>query len=373
MPVRLHAYEGEPPEDALLRSEFLRDAAYTYVVATSAQERQRQALAPPHQRAAGTSDHRPAGKLAAERRPAYEGRGEVFLAFPKMVRHLMAEPCLTRSEQRVLVRRAILDVAGTPEERTRLLHDLGPLSDALEELEARGIDLADGHPPPDGEFASPQLLQLLADLQHALRPHLARSGLPTFEQAARRWLVGVPPFGDLLVLEGFTFLTPLQRLMVERFSASGRAVIAIFPMRPEQPEAFRVMEDTYRRWWPPAPTSLTEGVQASTALSEVQERLFAGGQQCFSSDASLRVRGFDHEHEEVRACIEEVGRVRLGVRFGGRRARCHRHPFPAAVRRAPAGGGGGRRYPDPAGHPPTAASPHTCGSLHPEPLRDLVS
>lgn len=54
------------------------------------------------------------------------GTEAVFLTFPKMVRHLMGWTCLTRSEERVLVRRAIHDVAATDADRVRLLHDVAP-------------------------------------------------------------------------------------------------------------------------------------------------------------------------------------------------------------------------------------------------------
>jgi hypothetical protein len=308
VPVRLQVYEGDPPSDEVIRAEFLQGTDYTYVVATAAQERLRMDLAPARQRTSHAPPAVPGAAVAASPKARYDSRTEdVFLTFPKMVRHLMGRPCLTRSEERVLVRRAILDVSATDADRIRLLHDVGPLTDALAELASRGINLAGHEAPPSERFASPQLLVLLRDLQAAMSAHIAGMGATTFEAAAREWLEGAPPLGRLLVLDGFTFLTPLQRLLVDRMAAAGD-VVAIFPYRSEQRSAFEVMERTYEPWWPPLSEPLTSAVDPSSALSEAKGALFAAKTGRVSGDGSLRIQGYDHEHDEARACVVELAR-----------------------------------------------------------------
>lgn len=308
MPVRLHTYEADPPSNDIIRAAFLNDTDYTYVVATTAQERLRRVLAPPHQHPPAAAPTMSSTAVTASPGTRYDpGTEDVFLTFPKTVRHLMGRTCLTRSEERVLVRRAIHDVAATDADRVRLLHDVAPLTDALAELAGRGIDLATCPPPVAESFASPQLLDLLRDLQAVMAAKVAAMSSTTFETAAREWLESTPSLGQLLVLDGFTFLTPLQRLLVDRMAVAGD-VVAIFPYRSEQGSAFQVMKRTYDPWWPPAREPLTSAVPGSSALAEAKEAFFAVESRQISADGSLRVQGYDHEHDEARACVEELAR-----------------------------------------------------------------
>src|SRR4051812_34618342 len=88
MTVRLNLYEGDPPSLQDLAGRFGLDDDFVFLTANSAIERMRveEGLQPPFQVAAG---------------------GDVLLAFNKAVRHLVAMPMLSRTEERVLFRRAI--------------------------------------------------------------------------------------------------------------------------------------------------------------------------------------------------------------------------------------------------------------------------
>lgn len=136
-----------------------------------------------------------------------------------------------------------------------------------------------------------------------------------------------PPLGQLVAFDGFTFLTPLQRLLVDRMAVA-REVVAIFPHRSEQGSAFQVIKRTYDPWWPTASGPLTSAVPGPSALSEAKEALFAVESRRISGDGSLRIQGYDDEHDEARACQEELAR---GIREFGRR----KPPWPSSERVTP--------------------------------------
>src|SRR5688572_6709254 len=85
--VYLHGYTGDPLADDDLRKQFaLARNDFLIVTATVAQARSRVDLAPPRQQRPDHADGRRQG-------PA--------IVFHDVIRHLMAEPVLSRFEQRV--------------------------------------------------------------------------------------------------------------------------------------------------------------------------------------------------------------------------------------------------------------------------------
>jgi hypothetical protein len=266
--VEVWAWHGTPPSKDAVRAEFGLTGHYTYLVATTAQEELRHRLA--------------TSKQADARSPH-----GVALVFHKAVRVLMGGHPISRTEERVLVSRAIPSVATTDDERQRLSHDAAAWAEVVADLDGRGVDLTDtavaaAHAP---SWVDPQVGTTLAGLQRARRdPLVTDYAGPTdgFEALARRWLLGGPALGHTVVFDGFTRLTDLQRLMIDTAAQQARVVL-LFPYEADDEHA--AVKATYAPWWGEGPSVL-----ATEALAP----------------AAVETLAFDHRHQEATACILHI-------------------------------------------------------------------
>lgn len=266
--VEVWAWHGVPPSDDAIRAQFGLTGAYTYVVATTAQEDLRKALATPAQ----ADEHSPLG---------------VALVFHKAVRMLMGGHPISRTEERVLASRAIPSVAASDDERQRLAHDASTWAEVLADLDGRGVDLTDAavaaaHAPL---WVDPKVGELLAALQQARRdPVVTGHTGPAdgFESLARQWLLDRPALGHTVVLDGFTRLTDLQRLMIETAAEHARVVL-LFPYEADDEHA--AIKATYAPWWGTGPKLLATAPLVPAAIETLV---------------------FDHRHQEATACILRI-------------------------------------------------------------------
>jgi hypothetical protein len=291
--VALQTYSGEPPGDDTLRRTLALDGGnYWYLTATMALERWRDDIAPACQR----TDDGP------------------HLVFHKALRLLMDRPLLTRTEERVALLRAAQEVARTdPTLGAQLRHDVTSWLDALAELTGRGLCLESGLPADWADrVVQPRVCELLRTLQRACRVQHADFGRQPFEGAARAFLEGEfrPP--PRVVLEGFTYLTPLQHYFAARCAEQGADVVFVYPSRREQAYGFAVMSRTYRAFMPRsgrAPFQTHLAGEAGTALQTLQARLFSDESDAATTpdDGTVWLEAYGHRHAEVAAC---VGRIR---------------------------------------------------------------
>jgi hypothetical protein len=304
-PICLLRYTGAPPSAAQLREAIglEPDTSYTYLVATAALER--------HRRGEGLGgDH----QVAKDLRPEADRPEETLLLFHRALRHFIGQPLLGRAEERTLIQRAIRDLAQQDKcVAEQLRHDVFAWRDVLAELEEAGIDINLVDPAHDDDWAHPDLRRVAGQLQAAYRRQrrAAGRGKSTFEEATRQYLAhGYRPT-PVIVLEGFTRLTHLQRYFIETCAACpGIRIWIVQPHRIEQAEGFAAINKTYGH--------LLEGVeirQLETAplsdapvLHHLQESMFSTKTMPFGGpiDGSVQVMEFPHQNDEVASCVDQV-------------------------------------------------------------------
>lgn len=164
----------------------------------------------------------------------------------------MGSPPLSRTEKLVALRRTADEIAATdPGLGARLRHDVASWQEALAKLDERGIDPTTDLTAVAGELVHPRVGDLLAALRAGRRRH-APGGRNPFELAARAFLAGDFLRGRRVVMDGFTFLRPLQEYFARRCDEQGAEVTFLYPRRVEQAHGFAVMRRTYSVFLPRA-------------------------------------------------------------------------------------------------------------------------
>jgi hypothetical protein len=276
--VRLHLYDGDPPPWADVAS-ILGTDDFTYLTANSAIELMRKdEAAPPRQMA----------------------DDEVLLAFTRAMRHLIGRATLTRTEERVLLRRALARVtAGADLARYR--RDAKEWVAGLAELESAG-KLRSTH-DLEPLTLTPALAKVLADISGAVDNLRREMGVASrgFEHEVRSWLADRPDLGRVLAMEGFTFLTPLQRHLID--TVAPRSDVHMFvPYRQEQSRLFEQVRRTYDAWWGTA-EELSTPVHAALSVGASLDALYVTP---MPPGSPLELVQYPHVHDEVRACIGRV-------------------------------------------------------------------
>ncbi len=290
-------YDGDPlPNQELARRLGLEEQGYSFLVATAAQERLRTPLTPARQLSAQGPQ----------------------LVFHKALRHLMGVRLLTRAEERVALRRAMERVAGNdPVLASVLRHDAPAWRDALAELVEQGIDLEDGVPLELArQITNPDVAELLRALQSAYRREQREHGRASFEDAARAFITRDYQPPAQVVMEGFTFLTPLQQCFAETVLTRGAQLHFVYPDRDVQREGFAVLRRTYAPFTSVAgANSVSTHAAAVGDLAVVQRYLFSTESPPSATvDGSVSVTEYRHRHHEIAACIDQIKRmIEVGV------------------------------------------------------------
>jgi hypothetical protein len=295
-------YSGRPLTPAEIRSELgvTAESPYTFVVATAALERRRaeEQLGGQHQ----------VEKVLVSGKPPKE---RMLMTFTQVLRHFMRRRVLSRSEERVLMHRAIVAVAhADPLAGAQLKHDVFAWRDLLGDLEEGGLDLALGSHPDEPEWAAPELRDLAVRLQQAFRKEREHAGSAThtFEAAARKYLRQSYEPTPLVILEGFTRLTPLQHYYIKRCLELGATVCVVQPYSAIQESGFAALDHTYSRYLPcEVRTIATDPISVTAGLSHLQSHLFAtNGHAVSDSFEGVEIRAFAHPNDEAAACFTEL-------------------------------------------------------------------
>jgi hypothetical protein len=304
--INILRYAGRPPSAAEIRAAvgIAPEAPYTYLVATAALERQRckDGLGGQHQLKKQMS----VNALYPE---------EMQLLFHKAIRHFIARPMLTRTEERVLIQRAIRALAqGDRVVAEQLRRDVFAWRDVLAEMEEEGVDLSVGG-ASSLQWAHPDLRGIATQLQATYRKMRRSSGRAksTFEESARHYLQSRYVPTPIVVMEGFTRLTPLQQEFIERCAqVDGLCLWIVLPHNPDQQPGFAALDRTYERFVNRARllelSTLALGEQPS--LAHLQTGLFsqkAAPRAC--ADDAVSLRAFPHRNDEVANCVSEVIRL----------------------------------------------------------------
>lgn len=305
-PVLRLTYPGDPPTNGQLRDRLgLAGADYLYVTATMALEDVRSEIAHPRQQTA-----EPGGRA---------------VRFDRLLRHLLGpRRVLSPSDQATCLRRGARKAVEDAVVRDVVLHDASAWLEALNQLEQRGEDVTEGFPPALlEELASPALAPILTALQRGYRAERP-AGQMALEEAARRFLDAefAPP--PLVVLEGFTYLLPLQVHFVRRCLEKAARVAFVHPHDPEQPDAFAVLDRTYAPYAGQAERDevATELASPGHDLRLLQRGLFAARPPAAPhGDGSVTIAAYPHRHREVAACLRRVGEYLDGPEVDGRKPR----------------------------------------------------
>ena len=310
LPITILHYAGRPPTAAEIADAVGIDLnpdpsavqrPHTYLVATAALERQRSrdGLGGQHQ-------------LKKQFDPAREPVEEMQLLFHKALRHFIGRPVLSRAEERVLIQRTIHEIAqGNLAVSDQLRRDVFAWRDVLAEIEEEGIDLAAGG-VGGAQWAHPDLENIAAQLQSTYRKMRRSSARArqTFEESARQYLATHYVPTPIVVMEGFTRLTPLQQAFIERCAeVPGLRLWIVLPDNADQQIGFAALDRTYQPFLARARVAqlLTPALGTQKALVHLQRGLFSlAGTSCSYADDSVELNAFSHRNDEVAYCVDKV-------------------------------------------------------------------
>lgn len=310
LPITILHYAGRPPTAAEIADAVGIDLnpdpsavqrPHTYLVATAALERQRSrdGLGGQHQ-------------LKKQFDPAREPAEEMQLLFHKALRHFIGRPVLSRAEERVLIQRTIHEIAqGNLAVSDQLRRDVFAWRDVLAEIEEEGIDLAAGG-VGGAQWAHPDLENIAAQLQSTYRKMRRSSARArqTFEESARQYLATQYVPTPIVVMEGFTRLTPLQQAFIERSAeVPGLRLWIVLPDNADQQIGFAALDRTYQPFLARARVAqlLTPALGTQKSLVHLQRGLFSlAGTPCSYADDSVELNAFSHRNDEVAYCVDKV-------------------------------------------------------------------
>jgi hypothetical protein len=248
--------------------------------------------------------------LAVQANQVYKDKPQ--LVFDRALRHFLRDSRFlisSRPDEWVSLRRSINDHINDPEQCQQLKHDTVSLRDALAELEVYGTELASGEKPPF-PFVNLALEQTLSTLQVPFRTNLATHNLTLFERAAYRYIASAYSPRRYVIMEGFTFLTPLQHYYIAQCLQKGSMVFLLYPFRSEQNAGFAILLRTYERFQQTGSSVLqlpTTETSPTTNLVWLQQRLFSESPgPGLLPDGTVITRVYSHRHREISACIRRV-------------------------------------------------------------------
>ena len=325
----IHRYPGRIPNADEIRTAtgLSPDATpqaddYLYLVATAILERYR------GQRRGTASGPEFAPRRQLEQVDLASGRTELQpqLMFGRALDTLM-KPWLDREGLRLpfgpierhYFLTAVETVAADDTQGAQIAHDARTWRTVIGQLDAEGLDLSDPTVLASvrGRFAHPDLADLASDLQAAFH-RAVPAGEITAERAAYRFLMEAFVPAPTVVMEGFSFLRPLQRLFAQRVADQGAALHVIHPYREEQSFGFEALDLTYddgTRTDGDCAPFVGAGVQplhtptlAATDLDHLKASLFSDAPPTWTAQAddSVRLAVYPHRHAEVRACVEAI-------------------------------------------------------------------
>ena len=217
--------------------------------------------------------------------------------FPHAMDALVNAPILTATDIRILIGRYGRSLSDQVQ-GWQVRHDAGVLTKALISCWERGTTPGEGP-----GYASPAVADRLRHLDAWLRAQPSFAARPPRSLAVRR-IIDQPALPPTVVMEGFTFLTPLQEHLVRSFHERGRLVV-IVPYRPKQPRTFAAIQRTWADWWGEGPRWLDAVKEEPGPLTEFQ-RSFDFLPYPTPPAPPVGITAAPHRHEEVRRCLTAV-------------------------------------------------------------------
>jgi hypothetical protein len=182
---------------------------------------------------------------------------------------------------------------------------------ALAELASDGHDLTMGIPNHlKSQLVNPFVGILLEELQREYYREFKDNNKRLFEKEAR---VQIPhlPLADVIILEGFTYFTPLQKYFVNECHRSGNDVVFIVPFNKTQDKGFERIKTTYfhdqdfntlthEHWYNP-PVSDKEDITI------LQKHLFGNPFLKIENEVrNVHLISYPNRDREILSCIETI-------------------------------------------------------------------
>lgn len=277
MPVEVWTYTGRPPSNGELEEQLGLGRDRLWLTATPSQADARVEMAGDCQR---------------------DPEGTASIYFPAAMRHLIQRPTLSRTDLRILVSRFAQNLTN-PRAVMQIRHDAGVLGEALADIWGRGCRVEDLN---TDAFASAELRVQLLTIERWLQGNETFASRPPFELAVHELVSTGLPLAPTVIFEGFTFLTPLQRFLLDQHKDS--RVVVIVPYSEAQSRAFAAIEHTYTDWWEDR-AQLQTAPFPSTPLGTLQTT-FDAAPVAPEVAVGVQIRAFDHPHEEAASAIRAV-------------------------------------------------------------------
>lgn len=299
--LKLITYQGKRPTFEQIRTLVIENRPYTYIVATKALEkvRSREGLLPKDQ-------------VPRNKKPAYP-----IALFHQLMREWAGRTVniASRGEEKTMIIRSIQRAANQDDGLKNVLkQDVSSWVKALADLASNGNDLTvSGTEDLDNPPVNPFVGDLLKKLQQEYYRELSENDKHLFEKEIRDHLPLLHQYiKPVIIMEGFTFLTPLQQYFVQIcHKLLNRELIFIVPYHPSQEKGYERIHTTYfthpdfagirHIHWSNEPVSKKEDLHA------LQEGLFGNPFQVKnSSEHNVKFICYPTRDREILSCIETL-------------------------------------------------------------------
>ncbi|WP_144551338.1 exodeoxyribonuclease V subunit gamma [Peribacillus simplex] len=303
----LFQYQNRRPNNDLVNQELglcPTKSNYMFLTATKKLAHERIKLIPEHQAFPRNNPEKPKALFGDVL------KGLVKDHFPGRV--------AAKHEEQTLLNRVIENVAASnPKLRNILEKDRGSLLKTLKDLAEKNINLTNRLPPGlQDTLLEPVLEQLLPEIQKGFYHELLGKGKCLYEKLAGDYIdhFCVPhifqQFGRdfIIVMEGFTFLTDLQKRLIDVCIKNDLRIYFLIPNDPSQGNAFEVIEDTYnfvpsgsRKW------IVTDAISEQTDLQHLHGQLFSKNALPYSSEGvNVLVQKYPNRDQELIAILQQI-------------------------------------------------------------------
>lgn len=294
--LTIYTYKNSRPSDEQVLQLLAGEENYTYLTATKALARERYNLIPPTQHFLNRRGKKVRKALFSE-----VLQGWIKDKFP----------VVSRGEEKVILLRAIDDIAKTdPVLAGMLRQDRESWLRVFADLSARKVDLSHGLPPEwQARIVNPSLIPTLLRLKTAVKGHLQQNGMHTFEEAFYLFIEQYYEPSPLIIMEGFTYLTELQKAFIDSANAKGAKIIFLVPYFAEQRVGFKIIEETYKVFGSALEKKEieTEPISPYEDIHYLQKSLLANTPSAPPSRIEhIHLVGYPNRDREIKGCLEQV-------------------------------------------------------------------
>ncbi|NRR19748.1 hypothetical protein [Brevibacillus sp. MS2.2] len=296
--LTLFTYENQRPDRELIEKFIIKDRKYTYLTATKALATQRENdhLIPDDQRFMDD-----------------DGQERTKALFADVIRAWTKEEFVlsSRGDEITMLFRAMDEVSkGNTHLRDLLRHDFSSWIRILYELAAEGIDLRKTQLPQEkrDQLVNPLIETHLKNIQASFYNSLDKEEKRLFESAAREFLAAKTAPNELVIMEGFTFLTELQKWLIQNCEKKGKEVAFIVPYREQQKQAYRIITENYGFVWGNRYSLETDHLSNKEDISHVQNYFLQSGKQVrfVGATSNVIMKQFANRDRELQGCLEQL-------------------------------------------------------------------